>query len=641
MSLSLSDAERKTESAVTIDARTLFGLFVFTLLAHGVWYLATNPPTGFADSDGYMRALRVETLWQGGGWFDNSIARANAPYGDTSHWTRPLDVVISLLAGPLVPFLGVKAAIFWGGALSGPVLHGAAAAAFAWAALPLVGRTAATLAAIATMTQFGLISYGAPVRGDHHIFFVFLAALGFGFAIRALDRERAGESSCAGTPTGVTRALNDAPLSGRAADRHAIFAGLAAAGGVWIGIEGFVFAALTLAALGLAWLAGDDPPDAPKGLRFAGGFAAGLAGALAIERGPSVFAVEYDRISIVHLTLGVLVALFFLAVRLGAARGALRSPLARLGAALAGAAAVAGVWVLLFPKSIRGPMADVDPVYVGFILENITELGPGYTLERFPAILGATVLALPWLVWRLWREGREKPGRWFWAWAYVAICIAVFGALTAGWVRWTVYSGLFPCLVLGDMIARLTERIAAQKLKPVWREAGCALVVAFFLLGPLTAAYATAIVVVPPEKKAERERAKVCSVNLLADVLNRPPWSDRPRTVLMGVNYGAEILYRTRHRVVGTPYHRSASGLRETFEAFAAQDDAFVREILIRRDVELIAICPEGKEGLSREKGGFYDRLKTEPPAWVRETALPAEAAAFRLFQVQPGSLAK
>jgi hypothetical protein len=355
---------------------------------------------------------------------------------------------------------------------------------------------------------------------------------------------------------------------------------------------------------------------------------------LAIESAPSFFAVAYDRISIVHATLGALLALFFLAVRLGAARGWMGTPRARAIAALAGAAAATGVWVLLFPKALGGPVPNLEPEYVRFVLENIGELESGATLERFPATLGATVLAAPWLVWRL---RREKSGGRFWAWAYVAMCVAVFGALTAGWVRWTIYAGLFPCLALGDMIARATERIAAQQVSPVWREAGSAAVVALLLLGPPAAAYATAIVVVAPEKKAERERAKSCSVGRLADALNRPPWSDRPRTILMGVNYGAEILYRTPHRVVGTPYHRSMKALRETLEAFAAKDDAAVREILRVRDVELIAICPEGKEDPRRVQGGFYDRLtKTPPPAWVREATLPAEAAAFRLFEVRP-----
>ena len=612
MTQSFTGTPYPAESGGAIAARTYLGLFAFTLVVHGLWCLAMDPPLGFADSDGYMRVLRVEALWQSGNWFDNSIPRSNAPHGDTSHWTRPLDILISLIALPLVPFFGVKQAIFWGGALSGPVLHGAAAAALAWAALPLVGRTAAVVAAIAATVQYGLISYGAINRADHHIFYVFLAAFGFGFTIRALDRERPGGES-------------------------AFFAGLAAAVGVWIGIEGFVFALLSLAALGLVWLAGEDTSGTPQSARFAVGFALGLAGALAIESGPAYLAVEYDRISIVHVTLGALIAAFFLAASLGAARGWLPTPLARVGATLAGAGAAAVVWVLLFPKALGGPLADVDPEYARFVLGSIAELGPGYTLERFPALLGVAVLSLPWLFWRL---RREKSGRWFWAWMYVGVCVAVFAALTAGWMRWTIYASLFPCLVLGDMIARASMRIAAQDISPLLREAGSAAVVAIVLIGPPAIAYATALIVVPPEKRAERELEKSCSGRLLTAALSRPPWSDRPRVILAGVNYGAEILYRTSHHVIGTPYHRAKQAFTETIAIFATTDDAVVRAILLRRGIELIAICPQGGgEGLtedSRRANGFYDRLRNgAPPEGIREVAMPGEAGAFRLFQVR------
>lgn len=123
MSHSRSDAHPPAEIVAPIGARTYLGLFAFTLVVHGFWIVVANPPIGIDDVDGFMRALRVEALWQGGGWFDNSIPRANAPYGETSPWSRPLDVLISVLALPLVPFLGAKSAIFWGGSLSGPVLY--------------------------------------------------------------------------------------------------------------------------------------------------------------------------------------------------------------------------------------------------------------------------------------------------------------------------------------------------------------------------------------------------------------------------------------------------------------------------------------------------------------------------------------
>ncbi len=594
----------------------LVGLFLFVLLAHGAWYLVERPPTAFMDSDGYIRALRVEDLWRGGGWFDHAVPRANAPYGDVTHWTRPLDVLISLLALPFVPFLGIKQAIFWGGAISGPLLHGATAVVLAWAALPLVGRTAAALAAIATIAQYGLMSYGALFRGDHHILYACLAAVEFGFAIRALDRDRP-------------------------ADWNSFFAGLAAAGGVWIGVEGMAFAFLTLGAFGLAWLSGDDRPDAPKALRFNIGLIVGEMGALAIESGPGFSVVEYDWISIIHVILSALVLLFFLAVRWSAARGAMRRPTARVAAASAGAALALGAWVLMFPKVLRGPLSDIEPEYVKFILSNILELTPGYRLELFPAALGAAIMAAAWLAWRL---RREKSSRWFFSWIYVGICVAMFGALTAWWVRWTIYAGLFSCLVMGDMIAAITERIAARKIAPLAREMGTAAVVALVLLGPLAATYAIEATIKATEKKAERNWAKTCSSTVLADLLASPPWADRPRTVLAGMAYGAEILYRTPHRVIAMPY-RSAQAWSDTFKAFAAKDDAPVREIVGRRNIELIAICPgypnEGLSAQSHAADGFYARLTAQPPDWLREVPLSGDAAAFRLFEVQSSMLAK
>ena len=56
--------------------------------------------------DSYMRLVRVDALWSGGGWFDNLIVDSNVPLGDTLHWTRPFDVLILLGGWVLEPFLG-------------------------------------------------------------------------------------------------------------------------------------------------------------------------------------------------------------------------------------------------------------------------------------------------------------------------------------------------------------------------------------------------------------------------------------------------------------------------------------------------------------------------------------------------------
>ena len=52
---------------------------------------------GLADSDAYMRLVRVLQLHDSGAWFDPREPRINPPEGHIQHWTRPLDAL--LLAG--------------------------------------------------------------------------------------------------------------------------------------------------------------------------------------------------------------------------------------------------------------------------------------------------------------------------------------------------------------------------------------------------------------------------------------------------------------------------------------------------------------------------------------------------------------
>ena len=600
-------------SAEKIEPRTYAGLFFFVLFAHALWFVLSGFPDDFVDGDGYVRVLRVEALWQSGAWFDNALPRNNAPFGDTSVWTRPLDALIALLAGPLVPFLGAKGAIFWGGALSGPVLHAGTAAALAWASAPMVGRTAAILAAIFAAAQVSIWSYAIATRADHHILFLFLVAAGFGFMVRALDRSRSDP-------------------------RFALAAGAAAAAGVWVGIEGLPYAGLCVVSFGVLWLAEDDGSGPTLGLAFAFAFAAGLSAAIPIERGfGDAFTVEYERISVVHATLGVLVLTGFALLRW---IGRLRPWRGKRARALAGGgvgALVLGAWYGLFPGFARGPMVAYDPEMVALIFAATAEYLPGYTLDQFPVKLGATVLSAPWLVWRLWRE-RDGDRRW--AWVHLALCVVFYGAITAAWGRWGMYAALFACVALAEMVVRVTDRIRAGEGSRRLREAGCALVTGGFLLGPLGAAYVATNAFAAKDKNVQLQNMKICSARPLAAALARPPWSDRPRIVMTGANYAGELMYRTPHGIVASTYRRGFEGLSDTLAFFRATDEKSARAILDRRQVELIAVCPAfGLEGAGKSMGPgtMYDRIVAgRPPVWIREVDLPAAAQAFRLFEVLP-----
>lgn len=139
---------------------------------------------------------------------------------------------------------------------------------------------------------------------------------------------------------------------------------------------------------------------------------------------------------------------------------------------------------------------------------------------------------------------------------------------------------------------------------------------------------------------ADRFREGPCTVRNLADALSREPWTDRARTVLMVPDFGPEIVYRTRHSVVGAPYHRIPSAILDTYRALAATEEQRSRQLLAARGVDLVVLCPAHDRGFfgraPQSSATLYERLVGgNPPGWLEARALPGEAAqAFLLFEV-------
>lgn len=96
-----------------------------TLLAAQVWMAERNDGAVFQSElfDSYMRLARVRNLMAGGNLHDRTIPRANAPYGHSLHWTRPLDVLLVAGATMLTPILGTANGLHQAGVWLSPLLH--------------------------------------------------------------------------------------------------------------------------------------------------------------------------------------------------------------------------------------------------------------------------------------------------------------------------------------------------------------------------------------------------------------------------------------------------------------------------------------------------------------------------------------
>lgn len=567
----------------------------------------------FIGPDAYMRSVRVLDFIEGRDWYDGTIERSNAPYGETLHWTRPLDVLILAGAVPLKKLAGLDwpAAVFASGAMVSPLLHVLALLAFLWALRPLFDDRGLALAGFLFAAQFYLTFQFALGRPDHHGLILLLDILVLGF---------------------VLRLLGPAP---RHAD--ALAAGAVAALVIWVSVEGLVITALMLAALAADWIR-RGATVAWTGWIAVAALCLGLLAALVVERPlDDLGAISQDRISILHVGIaGVAVLLWTIALA-WPSRG--QSPLVRGGVLLGGAAlAVAGLAVYVerygLPRLLAGPMADVHPRVVAEWWDFNKEVSPlldkgdiAGTLPKFVAHLGMASLALPAMLWQALRVRAARRAAW---WLLLSASVAAM-ALAVHEVRWSGLTQVF--LLPGYAVAArwLIDRLAATPL----RLAARALVPIVFAVGFLFIGASLR------RADAEPPAAPDCDVKRIAGALNERYPND-VRRIASFIFYGPELLYRTSHEVVATPYHRNAAGMLDLIDFLKAEDMEAARRLADRRGIDLVVVCLTNSEADKyRDESGapsLFSRLERgEAPSWLGE-AIPLDPGGGRAlaYEVMP-----
>lgn len=560
------------------------------------------------DTDGFMRLVRVERLVETGNWLDGSNPRSNWPYGEVSHWTRPMDLLILALAAPGRLLAESRGAIAVAGILVSPLLHLAAALFLFRAARTLVPGPARALVLPLFLLQATVLSYGSLGRADHHMLILLLHVVLLGAGIRML----------------LEPGLRGPPVA----------AGLAAAAGIWVSPEVLLPLGLLWATQGLVWLLdGGGHPRA--GVRLGLALAGGLAVALLVERPhDAVQALEYDRISRVHMEMALVAAAFWGVVDWRFSRGG-GSARRRAGWLLLGGPAAVVAFVLARPRFIRGPWVDVDPEVVAYWLRNVQELRP---LFRGPwwqvgpevvLLLGHAIPALLFVLHRSFRgTAEERPG-----WLLLLVSLAAYLPLGVVQVRFTALSGPIQALAMAGLLGVLLRRQEgmARNWKRRFARVGTMAGVA---AGPLLAAVGVAILshlLVTDDAASSRG---ACSAGAVTRTLaQRMP---EPSTVVAFMDLGPRILYETPHRVLATPYHRNRDGLLDARRIFRLPEGPELLALLARREVDFLLICPpDDRRYYDPPEGSLYDRIeRSDLPSWLRAVPLPEEAGEFRLVEL-------
>ena len=335
------------------------------------------------------------------------------------------------------------------------------------------------------------------------------------------------------------------------------------------------------------------------------------------------------------MVLGVEIAVFFLIVRWIAARGQLKALHRRWLVATLGGASVSGIWLSLFPKAIRGPLADVDLGFYAMMIERTEELQPAYASGAMSAYLAGLAVAIPWAAWRCRKKDKE-----FWFWLFLAIVTSAFALLTFFMARWVLFLGLFASVALADLAIRVLGRFGAPPWPPrLGRAMGMTAFAAVLISPQATVALGLFFGHGPTMKDSPMLWSHNCPLRPLTMALAAPPWGERPRVILINSYAAPDILYWTPHSVIGSMLVRNETGFLDTLAAFAAESDETAREIVFRRLVDAVVVCPAIDGGIGNDgKSTFSRRLSAGlSPFWLREANLSPEAdGIFRIYDVLP-----
>jgi hypothetical protein len=580
--------------------RSLFALpAIILLIAVQVWFAMRDGGAvldgALSGTDPYMRLVRAGELLETGDWYDSTIRRSNAPFGETLHWTRPLDVLLAGGALALMPFLPARDALQWSATGLNPSLHLLCLLLIMWAVRPVVPWSSRFLVGLLFPLQLFLGYQFAIGRPDHHG----LLILSFIWLIGATTRALVGDERA----NWGLRAAFPAALS------------------IWIGVEGLVAYGVVLAALAMAWFSGR--PDSAKRLRaFTSATAILLILALMIERPPVQWLVaEYDRLSFVHVVLAALVAAASFATHFKR----------RLLAIIAAVAAVAVMW-LIYPAFFAGPLVQADPKFVKLLFSYAGEAAPLNEPHQFLLFAGPALLAVPVLLlgWPRSKHRDSLHALLFLLGLFVYLPLALWQA------RWSMYLPVLYLPAFADLLAGLLKIVAGQpnkRLKLVLRAPTASLLILVFAGG-----FPVASSLLRPDAPA----APRCAADPIARYLDRLGMeTGRGMRVMSYMTLAPAILYRSRHEVIATPYHRNATAGLDTHAVFSARDAVDAKAIVDRRGVSHVLICVDDSETkiyLPNEAGvpALIDYLAIDtPPDWLRPLTLPGDlAVSYRLYEV-------
>ncbi|MHC4425796.1 MAG: hypothetical protein ACYSYV_06850 [Planctomycetota bacterium] len=350
-------------------------------------------------------------------------------------------------------------------------------------------------------------------------------------------------------------------------------------------------------------------------------------------------AQEFDRLSIVHWSVFGLITLFWIATSIFDRHTSLFQRLAnRLSFAVAGAAAVAlAIW-LCFPRFYNGPFADIDPRIIPIWLSNVREVQPllsrSIPLPISVQLIGSAVVCFPFLFYLLLSNARNENRK---GWIYISLSAIIFILASLYQIRWSVYAAVLLIIPMTKLMNVVLTWQQGHKIV-LWRALRKSVVILAFCAGFLFLGLLAEIIL--KKDHSARSRQEISTVQLCEYLNEEGNRRGRNLRILTHIDFGPEILYRTQHEVIGTPYHRNGPGIVDTYDIMTADIDEKALELVQKREIDLILLSPKSSESAayseSEQISTFRQRLRQDMiPRWLHKVELPPIlSSSFLLFEI-------
>ena len=590
-----------------------FGICILLVLV--LLYISGMSPVKmgeFADSDCYMHLIRVTDLYNTGRWYDPVIFKANAPYGHSMHWSKPFDILLLIGAVPMTLLTDFETALFWWAVVVSAILLVASFIAIPWATEPVLrDKDGPFLAGFVFIVQLSVLSLCQAGRPDHHSLLLFIFLLSIGFTLRMIQRPyKAFICYLAGAVSGLA---------------------------MWVSLESIVPTCTITGILGLLWVLKNDDFSA-KSLHYCIALLVVMGLSILIEKPwNSITILEYDRTSMVHWSIFSFVTVFWVIILMfGRYTGLFKRVICRLGFAVVGAAAIAVAPIFCFPKFYGEPYPDMDPRVFSIFFSKVDEIRPLLSKSGSLAIavqlIGPAVVCIPFLVYQLFRKDRDQERQ---VWIYVSLSFAIFLLTSLYQAQWSFYLQILLCIPMASLMVLMRQW--GPKMG-VWRKLKNNLILLVFCAVPLILGLLTSRTIRRGDSTGSWQDISI--VKLCKYLNEEGKQREQSFRILTHIDFGPEILYRTQHEVIATPYHiRNGQGMLDTYDIMMANTDDEALKIIQKRGIDSIVLCPRSSESSLYSKIGdattFYQRLcDGVVPIWLRKVELPSDlASSFLLFK--------